>query len=249
VHMTTKVVPGLLIATPDAESCAREASSRMAKAIRDAQKTRGKAAIALSGGETPRAAYAHLAHEERIDWTKVDVFFVDERAVPPKDDRSNFRWAKETLLDPAKVPVENIHRMPGESKDLEAAARDYEKLLRAKLEAPAPEVPSLDLLVMGIGEDGHTASLFPGDPAVDIIDRLVAAVPGTSKREARLTITVPTIEAARVCVVIAVGKGKQHPLEKIWAASGDVHQTPARVIRGVRGSISWIIDKRAGGLG
>jgi 6-phosphogluconolactonase len=247
--MTTKVVPGLLIATPDAESCAREASSRMAKAIRDAQKTRGKAAIALSGGETPRAAYALLAREERIDWAKVDVFFVDERAVPPKDDRSNFRWANETLFDPAKIPVENIHRMPGESKDLEAAARDYEKLLRAKLEAAQPDVPSLDLLVMGIGEDGHTASLFPGDPAIDIIDRLVAAVPATSKREARLTITVPTIEAARVCVVIAVGKGKQHPLEKIWAASGDVHQTPARAIRGVRGSISWIIDKSAGGLG
>jgi 6-phosphogluconolactonase len=247
--MTTKVVPGLLIATPDAEGCAREASSRMAKAIRDAQKTRGTAAIALSGGETPRAAYVLLAREERIDWTKVDVFFVDERAVPPKDDRSNYRWAMETLLDPAKVPVENIHRLPGESNDLEAAARDYEKLLRAKLEAPPPDVPSFDLLVMGIGEDGHTASLFPGDPAVDITDRLVAAVPRTQTREARLTITVPTIEAARVCVVIAVGKSKQHPLEKIWATSGDIHQTPARVIRGVRGSISWIIDRSAGGLG
>jgi 6-phosphogluconolactonase len=247
--MTTKVVPGLLIATPDPESCAREAASRMAKAIRDAQKSRGAAAIALSGGETPRAAYAHLAQEDRIDWTKVDVFFVDERAVPPKDDRSNYRWAKETLLDPAKIPATNVHRLPGESKDLEAAARDYEKLLRAKLDAPAPDVPALDLLVLGIGEDGHTASLFPGDPAIDITDRLVAAVSATQEREARLTLTTPTIEAARVCLVIAIGKVKQHPLEKIWAASGDVHQTPARVIRGVRGSISWIIDKSAGGLG
>jgi 6-phosphogluconolactonase len=238
-----------LIATPDAETCAREASSRMAKAIRDAQNARGTASIALSGGETPRASYALLAREERIDWRKVEVFFVDERAVPPKDERSNYRWAKETLLDPAKIPAANVHRLPGESKDLEAAARDYEKLLRARLDAASPNVPSIDLIVLGIGEDGHTASLFPGDAAVDITDRLVAAVPATPKREARLTITVPTIEAARVCVVIAVGKGKQQPLEKIWAASGDVHQTPARVIRGVRGSISWIIDKSAGGLG
>src|SRR4051812_32737638 len=130
--MTTKVVPGILVATPDAAQASEEAASRMSKIIREALANRGRAAIALSGGNTPRAAYALLGKDTRIEWPKVEVFFVDERAVPPGDDRSNYKHVKEALLDPAKIPADRVHRMPGEAKDLNAAAKEYEALLRKR---------------------------------------------------------------------------------------------------------------------
>src|SRR5271170_3323053 len=121
-RMTTKVVPGQLVAVPDLESLAKEASARLARALRDAILRRGKASFALSGGETPRPAYERLGRERGIDWNKVDIFWIDERAVAPDDDRSNFKWAKKSLLDHVSGP--HVHRMPGDAKDLEAAARD-----------------------------------------------------------------------------------------------------------------------------
>ncbi len=247
--MTTKVVPGLLIASDDVGAVAQGASARMGKAIRDAIAARGTACIALSGGESPRAAYKLLAADEKIHWSNVNVFWVDERAAPPTDDRSNYRWAKASLLDPAKIPAANVHRMPADAPDLDVAAQAYETLIRKVVPVDAMGVPSFDLMVLGIGEDGHTASLFPGENTIDITDRLVTAVPAAEKREARMTLTVPAIEHARLALVVAVGKNKRGPLERVWQVNGDAHATPARVIRGVRGGIMWIIDKAAGGLG
>jgi 6-phosphogluconolactonase len=244
---TTKVVPGTLIATPDVDGVAREGAIRMAKAIRDAQDTRGSAAIALSGGNTPRDAYRRLAQEEGIDWSKVDVFWVDERAVDAGEDRSNFKHAMETLLGPAKVPVERIHRMPGDAPDLDRAARDYEMLLRTAI-PKSSGVPAFDLMVLGVGDDGHTASLFPGEREVEVRDRFVVSVPPKGGREARLTVTAPVIEAARAVVVLAVGRGKNAPLERVWLVAGSAADTPARVIREAAGAITWIIDRAAGGL-
>ena len=247
--MTTKVVPGILVATPDAEQASVEAAARMGKIIREALIQRGRAAIALSGGNTPRAAYALLGKDTRVDWSKVDVFFVDERAVSPGDDRSNYRHARESLLDPAKIPADRVHRMPGEASDLERAAREYEALLRKRLRAPDNVAPTLDLVILGIGDDGHTASLFPGQPEVEIADRLVAAVPARNGLEARLTFTVPLIEAARAVMILAIGASKNAPLERVWNVAGKIGDTPARVVRGVRGSVIWIIDRAAGGMG
>jgi 6-phosphogluconolactonase len=245
---TTKVVPGILIATPGAGEVAREAAIRMAKAIRDAVEARGRAAIALSGGNTPREAYGLLAVDRSVDWSKVDVFWVDERAVDPTDDRSNYHHAKTKLIDVARIPPERVHRMPADAPDLAAAARVYEGVIRARVLPDEEGVPSFDLVVLGVGDDGHTASLFPGDPAVRVMDRLVVDVPAKGAREARLTITAPVIEAARSVVVLAVGRAKNAPLEGVWLVEGDTEQTPARVIRGVRGAITWIIDRAAGGL-
>lgn len=247
--MTTKVVPGMLIAAQDADGVAREASARMARLIRDAIGARGSAVIALSGGDTPRAAYAKLAKEDGIVWNKVHVFWVDERAVPADDDRSNFHHAKESLTDPAKIPADHVHRMPADAKDLDAAAREYEQLLLKYAPKGPKGAPQLDLMILGIGEDGHTASLFPGLPTVDITDKFIAAVPAHDGLEPRLTMTVPVIEETRNAIVLAVGKKKSEPLERVWQTSGDIHKTPARVVRGVRGTLAWIIDKAAGGLG
>ena len=246
--MTTKVVPGQLVAASETSEVAREAAVRLARVLRAAIADRGRASLALSGGNTPRPAYARLASEPGIDWARVDVFWVDERGVPPTDDRSNYRWAKTMLLDPVAIPPQRVHRMPADAPDSDAAAREYEGILRGVVPPDSDGIPAFDATVLGIGEDGHTASLFPGEPAVDVTDRLVVAVPARGRREARITITSPVIEHGRHVFVIAVGSDKLAPLERVWAAQGDVSQTPARVVRGCRGALTWIIDKAAGGL-
>ena len=246
--MTTKVVPGQLLAVPTVAEVAQEASARIARALQGAIRKYGHASAALSGGSTPRDTYALLAREPALDWTKVDVFWVDERAVAPTDDRSNYRWAKETLLDVVGLPPGRAHRMSAEGPDRSAAARDYERLIRERVEVDADGVPAFDVMVLGVGEDGHTASLFPGEPTIDVADALVAAVPAKGQREARLTLTPLAIEHARAVVIIAVGIGKRDALDRVWAAQGDVRQTPARVIRGCRGAVTWVIDKAAGGV-
>jgi 6-phosphogluconolactonase len=246
--MTTKVVPGILVATPDAEQAAKEAALRMARVIRDAIGARGRAAIALSGGNTPRAAYALLGKDPKLDWRRVDLFFVDERAVVPTSDRSNYRMVKEALIDVAKVPEDHVFRMRAEADDRDDAAREYEALLKKHLrQGDGP--PAFDLIVLGVGDDGHTASLFPGRPEVEITDRLVVAVPSHQGLEPRLTITAPVIEAGRHVMILALGRAKHEPLERVWQVSGSARETPARVVRGVRGGISWVIDRAAGGMG
>ena len=245
--MTTKAVPGQLVATPTPEELTQAATSRIARALAQAIAKNGRASFALSGGNTPRATYRRLAKDASVDWTKVEVFWIDERAVEPASERSNYRWAKETLLDSAQIAPSQVHRMPGEAADLEAAARDYESLLRERVPADAEGIPAFDVAVMGIGDDGHTASLFPGLPTVDVIERLVAAVPAHAGLEPRLTVTAPVIEHIRNVYLLIEGAAKRPALERIWAAKGDVHETPGRVIRGCRGSVTWIIDQAAGG--
>ncbi len=247
--MTTKVVPGQLVAMPDAAGVAREASSRVAKALRSAIARSGHATLALSGGNTPREAYALLGRDRTVDWTRVDLFWVDERAVAPTHERSNYLTAKATLLDAIAPPSGRVHRMPGEAADLDAAARDYEQAIREHVELGGDGVPAFDVVVLGIGDDGHTASLFPGDAAtIDERHRLVVPVAARGELEARLTLTAPALEHARTVLLLAVGAGKRAALERAWLAQGDVHDTPARVVRGCQGVVTWIIDKAAGGL-
>jgi 6-phosphogluconolactonase len=138
--------------------------------------------------------------------------------------------------------------MPAEAPDLEAAARDYEGLLRKRIALDGDGIPALDIVVLGVGDDGHTASLFPGGTTIDIVDRLVVAVPAQGAREARLTLTAPAIEHAKHVFVVAVGAAKRDALERVWSSQGDIHDTPARLVRGCRGAVTWLIDKAAGGL-
>lgn len=245
--MTTKVIPGMLIAVVSADDVAREASARIAKAIQECISERGRAVVALSGGETPKAAYGRLA-AIKLDWSKVEVLFVDERAVPESSDRSNFRMVKSAFLDPAAVPAENVHRMPADAGDLEQAAREYAQVV-TKVATKGPGGPQIDVIVLGVGDDGHTASLFPGDAALSVTDRPVVAVAAAGSREARLSLSAPVIEAARAAFVLAVGAKKTPALEKVWAVTGDTSTTPARIVRNIRGSVMWVIDKAAGGMG
>jgi 6-phosphogluconolactonase len=183
--------------------------------------------VALSGGETPRPLYELLAARSRLPWEQVDVFFADERCVPPDHAASNYRLAHETLL--ARVPA-RVHRMPGET----CAAAAYE----AEIVSLLGERPALDLALLGIGEDGHTASLFPNDPALAIEDRLVAAVQRPDWP--RLTLTLPVLSAAAVALFLVAGASKRGALSRMLA-DDDI---PAARISAAR--VVVVADRAAG---
>jgi len=169
---------------------------------------RGRFRIALAGGSTPRALYPHLV--TGVDWSRTDVLFGDERTVPPDDPQSNYRMARETLLEPARVPQANVHRWRAESADLDAAARDYEQALRAR-----GEPPWLDLALLGLGPDGHTASLFPGTAALAVADRLATAVDVPALNTRRLTLTYPALLGATDVMFLVTGAEKRGPLADV----------------------------------
>ena len=201
-------------------------AEQIAEHIRSAVSERGRCSIALAGGTTPRAIYAVLAGIA-LPWNAVDFYFGDERCVPPDDADSNYRMAREALLD--RVPAGTAHRMQAERADRDAAAADYAALL--------PE--RLDVLVLGIGEDGHTASLFPGSAALSSTNR-VELVHGPKPPPWRLTITPRAILAAREIVVVATGRGKASVVER--ALAGDA-ALPASLAR----HGTWIVDEAAAG--
>ncbi|MBI3538687.1 MAG: 6-phosphogluconolactonase, partial [Candidatus Eisenbacteria bacterium] len=166
------------------------------------------------------------------DWSRVDVWFCDERAVPPDDDASNYRLALETLAAPAGVPLAHVHRMSAESADLDAAARAYDDAL----------APAMDVAILGIGEDGHVASLFPGSPWLGERTRRVAPVLDAPKPPPRrMTVTPPVLERAARVLVLAVGEGKADATAAALAASGDPRRPPARLVR----AREWFVDRAA----
>jgi 6-phosphogluconolactonase len=212
--------PALVVAA-DVDGLARVAADRVRVLAEGALAARGRFRFALAGGSTPRALYAHLAAARDLDWSRVDVFFGDERAVGPDDPQSNYRMARETLLSPAAVPPDNVRRLRGEDPDLAAAARDYEAALG---EAP------LDLVLLGMGGDGHTASLFPGTKALDEQTRRCVAndVPQLGAR--RLTLTYPVLLGARDVLFLIAGADKAATLRDVLGPTLDARRWPSQAI-------------------
>ncbi len=198
-----------------------QAAAHVRAAAAAAIAARGRFRIALAGGSTPRALYPKLV--QGIDWARANVFFGDERAVPPGDPQSNYRMARETLLDPARVPPANVVRWRGEDPDLDAAARDYEAALTAGASAPW-----LDLALLGLGADGHTASLFPGTSALAEEDRLAVAVDVAEMGTRRLTLTYPALCRARDVCFLVTGGEKASALAAVVDAG---HLPAARIVR------------------
>lgn len=220
-----------LIVTRDKEEFAERAATWLAAALRETVAARGSCSLALTGGQTPRPVYLRLAALPGIPWHAITVFFGDERAVPPDHPESNYRLALETLLSRVAVPPVQIYRMEAERTDREAAAREYAALL------PAP----LDLLLLGIGADGHTASLFPHAPALSERQRRVVPAVGGLPVRARLTITPPVIAEARRLLVMATGADKARAVAAALAPDSSTEALPARLAR--RGT--WILDRAA----
>jgi 6-phosphogluconolactonase len=201
----------------------------------------GRFAVALAGGSTPKMTYEILAREyggpEDLDWGRVHAFFGDERTVPPDHEDSNYRMAQEALL--SRVPVGSVHRMRGEMKPREAAA-----LSDKELEEFFGGSPVLDLVLLGIGEDGHTASLFPRTPALDARDRWAVENPVEKLDTVRLTLTVPTINAARTVVFLVAGEGKAEALEQILESDAGPRDYPAKFVQPASGPV-WMVDEAA----
>ena len=176
----------------------------------------GRFVAALSGGQTPTGLYRELARPSRaLDWKKIDVFLVDERIVPYEDSRSNFGMIKKTLLDAVPIPAENVHPIPVDQADPYAAARRYEEEIYRVFRAPPGAAPRFDLVLLGIGEDGHTASLFPGSPLLDETTRLAGAVPEDDAGTARITLTLPVINNAQEVIFLVTGKTKAPIVQRV----------------------------------
>ena len=211
---------------PDASHLAALAAEDIRGVAAAAIAQRGRFRVALAGGSTPRAIYPHLV--SGIDWARCDVFFGDERAVPPDDPRSNYRMARETLLEPARIPPANVFRWRAEAADLDAAAREYEVALRA---AGGP--PWLDLALLGLGPDGHTASLFPGTAALAVEDRLAVAVDVSAPGVRRLTLTYPALIGATHVMFLVTGTEKRAALADVLRPGSTL--PAARIVQGAAG--------------
>lgn len=227
------------------EELAGEAARNVAARAKSAIEERGRFALALAGGSTPKAAYEVLASEyaNALDWSAVHVFFGDERAVPPEHEESNYRVARETLL--SRVAVGSVHRMRGELPPEEAAA-SYEEELRAFFGQDG--VARLDLILCGLGGDGHTLSLFPETAALDVSDRLVVANPVLKLDTTRLTLTVPVVNAARAVTFLVAGEDKASVLREILEGDPSPRAYPAKYVDPESGDLTWMVDRAAASL-
>jgi 6-phosphogluconolactonase len=222
-----------------AEDAARETAGRVAAAVAAAVQIRGRAHVSLAGGSTPRRAY-ELLGALLDDAAAADWWFGDERCVPPDDTESNYRLVRESLLAAAPVPGERVHRIHGEDPP-EIAAHAYEAELRRLVPAGAGGIPILDLALLGLGEDGHTASLFPGDPSLDVTDVLVLPVVASKPPPNRITLTLPPLKAAREVVILATGAGKRDAVRGVLA--GPDPAVPASLLADAR--VTLVVDEAA----
>lgn len=221
----------------------QEAAARHATEVLRATTEGRDVRIALSGGSTPKRFHEILADTEGIDWSRVHVYWGDERMVPPDDEQSNFRMAKETLLDTVAIPSVQIHRMRGEL-DPGEAAEEYERVLRESFGVEPPSVPRFDLNILGVGPDGHTASLFPGTAALDERDRWVVANHVPQQQQSwRLTLTYPVLNAAKLTLVLASGENKAEAIGKIFDPN-EQDKPPAAFVQ-PDGQMIWLLDEAA----
>lgn len=224
----------------DARAAAAAVAEELASLAAQAVEARGRFSLALAGGSTPRALYRLLAeepHRSRVPWHGVHLFWGDERCVPPGHPRSNFRMVREALVSRVPLPEENVHRVRGElSADL--AADDYAHELRAFFGGE----PRFDVVHLGLGDDGHTASLFPFSPALRVRGRPAARAlqPGTG--EPRVTLTVPALNGARRVDFLVTGAGKARVVGRVVRGALDPFRLPAQLVRPRDGELHWHLD-------
>lgn len=240
-----KIPGGSVEIWEDPAEISRRAAEMFVGIAREAITERGRFSVALAGGSTPRLTYELLASEEyvpRIEWDKVHFFWSDERCVPPGDDQSNYLMAAEAMLNHLPIEHEQIHRMRGEDAPAEAAA-NYQKEL---LEYFAGEEPRFDLIMLGMGDDGHTASLFPGSVVEGDRELLVAAPFVTKFNTHRLTLTLFTLNLAGQVIILTAGASKATALKQVLHDDPDRDdELPARLVRPVNGERLWLVDEAA----
>jgi 6-phosphogluconolactonase len=234
---------GIVEVHPDVNALADSAAQLVSDACREAVVDHGAFFIALAGGNTPKLLYQRLATapwSERMQWDAWRVYFGDERAVSPDDEQSNYRLAATELLSKVPVADEHVHRMLGEAPDLDAAAAAYHRVLEDTLPVNESGVPVFDLVLLGLGENGHTASLFPGTPALEVQNRWATRGRADYAPFDRLTLTYPVLNAARTVVFTVAGAGKHAALHH--TAGGT---TPAAGVQPRSGPARWLLDTAA----
>ncbi|MBX3004509.1 MAG: 6-phosphogluconolactonase [Anaerolineales bacterium] len=227
----------------NASELATGAAGFVAARAQEAIATRGRFDVALSGGSTPLSAYAQLAApplRDSVDWQQVHIFWSDERCVPPDDAQSNYAAAKAALLDHVAIPQANIHRMRGELPPAQAA-EDYRQQLAEHFHTPA--FPIFDLILLGLGTDGHTASLFPGSAALRTGEVPVTENYVSSLESWRLTFTLPLINSARKVAFLVSGAGKAAMVSEVLTPGG--RPLPAKAVNPHSGGLTWLLDTDA----
>ncbi|HSN76505.1 MAG TPA: 6-phosphogluconolactonase, partial [Anaerolineae bacterium] len=231
----------------DKEAFIAGAAEFMVERAVEALAQRGRWTVALAGGGTPQPIYARLAEAgsaQRIDWSRVHVFFGDERCLPPDDPLSNYRMAREALLDFVPLPPDNVHRIRGED-DPALAALAYEQTIQRLFRTMAP--PAFDLICLGMGDNGHTASLFPGTAALREQARWVVPQYVEVMQTWRVTMTAPLLNAARHAAFFVEGAGKADMLQRVLHGPYDPDVLPAQMIQPTGGQLHWLVDAATAG--
>ena len=233
----------------DSQAWAQAAAEFVLEVGEEAVRTNGRFLIALSGGTTPETLYRALtspAFADRFDWSRTTFFFSDERCVPPDDPRSNYALAKKILFTPLNIMPSQVYRMAGESGDPRAAAFEYEQQLRLATKTSSSAQPSLDLVLLGLGEDGHTASLFPGASILRDRQRVIAATQSPKDPPNRMTMTLAAINRASVILFLVAGASKSGVVRAILDPRTEAErQLPAALVSPEEGRLIWFLDRAA----
>ena len=233
----------------DAETLSRAAAREFIALCRQAVDARGRFTVALAGGSTPRRVYELLAdheHCDQVDWTRVEFFWGDERAVPPEHPDSNYGMAAAALLGKLDLRPEQVHRIQAERPDRESAARDYEVEIAGVFGvSPEGPLPPFDLILLGMGRDGHTASLFPCAEAVHERRRQVVRNYVVKLQAERITLTFPMINRARDIRVVVAGAEKAPALKDVLEGPHDPERLPSQLLSPVAGRLGWLVDRAA----
>jgi len=229
------------------QELSQAAAEEVVTATTEAVQKRGQFTIALSGGSTPRNLYTLLAANaaSSLPWAKMFFFWGDERHVPPTDPESNYRMAEETLLSKVPIPPANIFRVAAENPDAEVAAASYVQTLRKFFKVSVGVVPRFDLILLGMGPDGHTASLFPGSAALQEKSRLVVANWVEKLKTSRITFTLPLLNAARCTAFLVSGTDKAAVLREVLEGKAAGEKYPSKLVKPTDGNLIWFVDRAA----
>lgn len=231
---------------PDTDTLSRDAAQYIVRLANESIVSHGRFTIALSGGTTPKKLYGMLGDEpyrSQIDWALVDIFWSDERCVPPDSEESNYLLAQQALLNKIPIPASHIHRMPADETDRDAASQSYSDEMRRIF--ATSRIPSFDLIQLGMGPEGHTASLFPHQPSLHEQQRLVMPVIVSKPPPPRLTFTPPLLNAAHNVLFLVTGTDKAEAVQAVLEGVANPNEYPAQIVQPAHGEVVWMLDTKA----